>query len=55
MLGGVLAGLAIANFPRRVDAVQKQLPVLLDHAADPQALHDVCADSDDFHAWFSSR
>src|SRR5262249_3920704 len=44
-----LPRLAVADLPLRVHARQEQLAVLLDHAADAQALDDVGADSDDFH------
>src|SRR5205807_10423097 len=43
------ACLAVADLAFGVDAVEEQLAVLLDHAADAQALDDVRADSNDFH------
>src|SRR2546426_9004664 len=49
MLRGMLARLAVTDFACRVHPRQKQLAVLLDHAADPQALHDIRTDADDFH------
>jgi hypothetical protein len=49
VIEGAFALLAIANFPRRVDALKKELAMPLDHAADPQTFHDVRADAEDFH------
>src|SRR5205823_13204145 len=49
VLRGVLAALTVTDLPPGVDARQEQLAVLLDHAADAQAFHDVGADSNDFH------
>src|SRR5262249_59134337 len=49
VFNGPLARLAVAHLALGVDAAQEQLAVLLDHAADAQALHDVGADANDFH------
>src|SRR5262249_7607307 len=54
-VGGMFPGLAVADFPFRIDSVQEQFTVLLDHAADAQAFYDIGADSNDFHARLTSR
>ena len=50
VLGRVLGPLAVADLALGVDAVEEQLAVAVDHPLDAQALDDVRADADDFHA-----
>ena len=47
VLRGQLAALAVLNLVRRVDPVDEQLAVPLDHLRDAQAFDDVGADADD--------
>ena len=47
------AAMAVLDLVRRVDAVDEQLAVPLDHLRDAQAFHDIGANSHNVQWWFS--
>src|SRR5438128_12384454 len=54
VLHGVFARLTELDFPLGEHASQELLAVLLHHAANAHAFHDIRADADDFHGLAAS-